>query len=99
VKEVFNQKSFNYFLNTFKFTLRCQPSDIAAGIVDTSSGKFATGMINHTSGTGGKICHRCRSGGAPSLANISANFRKFLNDPSVIFGGLGEDDSGKTRCH
>jgi hypothetical protein len=30
----------------------------AAGVVDTG-GKFATG-INNTSGTGGKICRRCR---------------------------------------
>jgi hypothetical protein len=30
--------------------------------------------------------------GAPSLTNISANFRKILNKPHVIFGGLGEDE-------
>ncbi len=33
------------------------------------------------------------TGGAPSLANISANFRKNMKSPYVIFGGLGEDDS------
>ncbi len=35
------------------------------------------------------------TGGAPSLASISANFRKNRNYPNVNFGGLGEDDSGK----
>ncbi len=34
--------------------------------------KFATGAVD--------------TGGAPSLANISANFRKIRNDPNVIFG-------------
>ncbi len=77
----------------FKFTLRCQQYDIvpiifhrfsltpeanlplvstttavpvakfAAGVIDTR-GKFATGVVD--------------TGGAPSLGNISANFRKNL---------------------
>ena len=47
----------------------------AAGIVDTG-GKFATG-INNTSGTGGKLAAGViEAGGAPSLANISANLKK-----------------------
>ncbi len=48
----------------------------ATGVIDTG-GKFATG-VNNTSETGGKICRRCvvDTGGAPLLANISANFRK-----------------------
>ncbi len=40
---------------------------------------FATGVVEN--------------GGAPSLANISANFQKILNEPYVTFRGLGEDDS------
>jgi hypothetical protein len=52
----------------------------AAGVVDTGA-KFATGVVD--------------TSGAPSLANISVNFRKNLNDSNVIFGGLGEDDSWK----
>ncbi len=47
-------------------------------IVDTG-GKFATVVVNTNDG--------------PSLPNISANFRKILNTPNVIFGCLGEDDS------
>ncbi len=56
---------------SFEFTLRCQydivpilchqvvdiNSKFATGIADTE-GKFPIGIIN-TSGTGGKICHRC----------------------------------------
>jgi hypothetical protein len=53
--------------------------------------------MNDTSGTGGKIYRRCfDTDGAPSLANISENFQKFQNDPTVIFrswGGGGEEDS------
>jgi hypothetical protein len=45
----------------------------AAGVVDTS-GKFTTGVVD--------------TGSAPSLAIISANFRKNQNDPNVIFRGL-----------
>jgi hypothetical protein len=40
--------------------------------------KFAAGLIN--------------TNGAPSLANISENFRKIRNYPNVIVGGLREDD-------
>jgi hypothetical protein len=59
---------------------------LAAGIVDTGV-KFAIG-INNTSETRGKICRQVvdtsgkfaagviDTGAAPSLANISANFRK-----------------------
>ncbi len=51
--------------------------------------------------TGGKICRRCRwyrqqfatgvidTGGAPWLANISANFRKNSKWPYCYFQGLG----------
>ena len=72
----------------------------AAGVVDTG-GKFATG-INNTSETGGKFAAGVvdtggkfatgvvDTGGAPLLANISANFR---NDPNAFFRGLGEDNS------
>ncbi len=37
------------------------------------------------------------TGGAPWLANISAYFRKILNDPNAIIRGLGEDDSQKNQ--
>jgi hypothetical protein len=43
--------------------------------------KFAAGVID--------------AGSAPSLANISTNFRKNQNARNVIFRGLGEDDSRK----
>ncbi len=72
---------------------------IAAGINNTG-GKFATG-INTT-----KFCHQFRCCCwyrwlichlcCWYLVNISANFRKNQNDPSVIYRGLGEDDSWKT---
>jgi hypothetical protein len=62
-------------------------SKFSAGILDTG-GNFATG-INDTSGTGG----------APWLANISANFGKIWNDPNVIIRGLGGDDSWKKLWH
>jgi hypothetical protein len=53
----------------------------ASGVVDTG-GKFATGVVD--------------IGGAPWLANISANFfEKIWNDPTVIFRGFGEGDSWK----
>jgi hypothetical protein len=43
---------------------------------------FATGVVD--------------TGGAPCLANITANFR---NDPHAIFRGLREDDSkSKKSC-
>ncbi len=54
-----------------------------------------------------QFCRRCRwyrcnfatsvvdTGGAPRLANISANFQKIWNGPRVIFRGLGEEDSWK----
>jgi hypothetical protein len=59
------------------------------GVVDTSS-NFATGVV-------GKFAPgNFETSGAPWLANISANFRKIWNDPSVIFRGLREDDSWKT---
>jgi hypothetical protein len=46
-----------------------------ACFVDNSS-KFVTG-INNTSGTGGKLAAGViEAGGAPSLANISANLKK-----------------------
>jgi hypothetical protein len=65
----------------------------AAGIVDTS-GKFATG-INNTSGTGGKICRRCPLYQWCTLTceYLHEFLKKFEADPSVIFRGLGEDDS------
>ena len=52
----------------------------AAGVVDTG-GKFATGVVD--------------DGGAPWLANISVNFQKNSNVPTVIIRGLGEGDSWK----
>jgi hypothetical protein len=55
---------------------------LATGINNTIGipvAKFAAGVVD--------------TGGAPSLAKISANFRNFLTNPTVIFGGLGKDDS------
>ncbi len=46
-----------------------------ASVVDTSV-KFATSVVD--------------TGGAPWLVNISAIFEKILNDPNVIFRGLGK---------
>jgi hypothetical protein len=60
---------------------------VDTGVIDTSC-KFATG-INATSGTGGKI---------PVVQfdlRISREFSKILNEPNVIFRGLGEVDSMK----
>ena len=52
--------------------------NFAAGVIDTG-GKVATGFVD--------------IGGAPSL-RISLRIKnKIRNDPNVIFGGLGEDDS------
>jgi hypothetical protein len=54
----------------------------AAGVVDTN-GKFASGVVD----TGNKFAVSVvDTSGAPWHAKIS-------NDPNVIFGGLGEDDS------
>ncbi len=64
----------------------------APGVVVTSS-NFATGVVD----TVGKFAPGI-FGGAPWLANISANFRKFLNDLRAIFRGLGKDDSWKTSA-
>jgi hypothetical protein len=62
---------------------------LATGVVDTR-GKFAAGVLD----TGGKFATGVvDASGAPWLANISAIFEKFRNDPKVIFRGLGEDDS------
>jgi hypothetical protein len=36
------------------------------------------------------------TGGAPSLANISKNFRKIQNEPNVIFRALGKMIHEKT---
>ncbi len=47
--------------------------------------KFDAGVVDTSSKFATGI------GGAPSVANISANVR--TNDPNVIFEGLGEDDS------
>jgi hypothetical protein len=41
--------------------------------------KFAAGVVD--------------TGGAPLLANISANFRKIRNSPNGILWGWGETDS------
>ncbi len=49
--------------------------------------KFMAGVID----TGGKFTSVINAGGAPWLANISANFQNSWNDPYVIFRGLGED--------
>jgi hypothetical protein len=66
-----------------------QVTKFAACIVDTG-GKFA-GVVD----AGGKlgISVVVDTGGAPSLEKFSANFRKNLKCPNIIFGGLGEDDS------
>jgi hypothetical protein len=94
-----NQKSFHYFFNilgsrvniSIKFFLQVHfkvlavstttavlVAKLAACVIDTG-GKFATVVVD--------------TGDAPWLANISKNnFLKFLNDPCVIFRGLGEDD-------
>ncbi len=59
-------------------TLAKRVTKFAAGVVDTG-GKFATGVVD--------------TGGAPSLSNISANFRKNSNGPNGILWGWGETDS------
>jgi hypothetical protein len=46
-----------------------------------STGKFATGVVD--------------TGGAPRLANISANFLKIRNSPNAILWGWGETNSRK----
>ncbi len=63
----------------------------ATGVADTG-GKFAAGVID----TGDKFATVVvDTSGAPSLVNISTNWKKIWNDLTVIFGGLGEDDSWK----
>jgi hypothetical protein len=48
----------------------------AAGVIDTG-GKFAAGVVDiGVVDTGGKFTGVVDTGGAPWLANISANFRK-----------------------
>jgi hypothetical protein len=65
-------------------------SKFTVGVVD-SGGKFIAG-INDTSGTCGKFtAGDIDTSGAPS----PQIFKKILNEPNVIFRGLGEDDSGK----
>jgi hypothetical protein len=50
----------------------------ATGVAYTG-GKFAAGVVD--------------TGGAPSLANISANFKKILSGPNGILWGWGGTDS------
>ncbi len=58
-------------------------TSIPVAICHLRGGKFATG-INKSSGTGGKFTAAVVDpDGAPCLANISANFEKFRNDPNV----------------
>jgi hypothetical protein len=58
------------------------------GIVDTG-GKLANG-INNTSETGGKFATGVvDTGGQPSAANISANFRKNSKRAKWYIQGLG----------
>ncbi len=65
-------------------------SKFTAGVVDTC-GEFVAG-INDISGTGGIFtAGDIDTSGAPS----PKIFEKILNEPNVIFRGLGEDDSGK----
>jgi hypothetical protein len=65
----------------------------AAGVVDTGV-NFVTGVID----TGCKFATGVDdTGGAPWLANISANFRQNSKWPTVIFRGLGEGDSWKNQ--
>jgi hypothetical protein len=61
-------------------TLAKPVAKFAAGVVDTN-GNFPTGVID--------------TGGAPWLANISANFQKVRNAPNGILWGWGETDSWK----
>jgi hypothetical protein len=68
----------------------------AAGIVDTG-GKFATGISN-TCGTGDKICHNLPPVSLISVVHLDLQispqiFEQILNDPGVIFRGLGKDNS------
>jgi hypothetical protein len=90
---------FPFFATGVVFT----GSKFTAGVVDTG-GKFVAG-INDTSGTGGKfvagINDTSGTGGKFTAGDIDVvhHLRKFvekiLNEPIVIFRGLGEDDSGK----
>jgi hypothetical protein len=68
-------------------------SKFTAGVVDTG-GKFVTG-INDTSGTGGKFTAGDIDTSGAQSPQI---FKKILNEPNVIFRGLGEDDSGNFNC-
>jgi hypothetical protein len=66
----------------------------AASIVDTG-GKFATGVNTILAVPVAKfaagVVDTC---GAPSLTNVFLRiFKKIQNEPTVIFGGLGKDDS------
>ncbi len=77
----------------------------AADVVDTG-GKFTASVID-TSGnfatdvdeTGGKFAAGgfVETGGAPWLANISANFRKIKSGPNRILWDCGETDSWKNQ--
>ncbi len=74
----------------YKFTLRFKQFDIILIIcINDTRGTgdiFAASVVD----TGSKfVDDTC---GAPSLANISANFRKRMT-LNVIFRGFGEDDS------
>ncbi len=73
------------FMNLYNFWFLNIPCHNYVQEFGLWSGKFATG-INKSSGTGGKI---------PVVHLYLRFFDKILNDPNVIFMGLGEDDSMK----
>ncbi len=57
-------------MGSLKFTLRCQQSDVVP-------------VVNNTSGTGGKICHRCSWHQRQNLVNLD------LQNLKCYFQGLG----------
>jgi hypothetical protein len=106
-KKIFNQKSFNYFLEhlciveltyrsffSFKFILRCQKSDI----VPILSPILLTPVANlpPVSTTPAVTVAKFATGIVDVHLDLQISpriFRKIPNDPNVIFSGLREDDS------
>jgi hypothetical protein len=63
----------------------------SAGVIHSGS-NFAAGVVN-TVGKFATVVVLIPEVHLDLLANISANLLKIRNDPSIIFRGLGEDDS------
>ncbi len=98
MEKIFKQKNFNNFVwaplgswvnKYINFCLQVHSKVSAAWYFShylppaslTPVAKFAAGVVD--------------TGGAHWLANISRNFKKIWNGHTVIFRGLGEDDSWK----